>query len=794
MKIAILGAAGKAGTKIAQQALAQGHDVTAVVRPVSREKLQIDCPVIEKDVCELTVADLSGFDAVVDAVGSHGPGTEQEHIITMRHLIELFRSLPDVRLLVVGGAGSLFADEYGESLVIDSIPEAWRGVPAAMAEAFAELRDSGIRWTYFSPAAKFDPNGRRTGKYILGTDYLIPNSMGESYISYADYAIAMVDELERGNFIGQRFTAVSDTSALERENEYNLFNIASGSGFTRRGSYFGVYNRRAGFSSGGMTYASGALEIASRRGGIAQRNGSLLRIRPTYQGHNIPYAIRTTPTELRLVSPHGIIRFCFAEPNLLYIKGEGGVGLKLERDMSEHEMLKKRGDKAWEEVLIYLCDLVINPLRGDLKMDAKFVWEELSTPRVRGEALPDENGEFLISVEESKTAGIVRDSYPEYEEALADVKADWEGFLANIPHFDGQLEQRRTEAAWTLWSYLVDPSGLIERPLIYMTGKNVASSWQMCHNAVALNRDISLATELLLNMIDQASPTGQFPDFYDDLHGTNMMYKPPLQGWALKWIMKTHDLGAEIPRDKLEKMYHGFLRWADWFMKYRDDDHDGLPQYEHGDECGFDDNTIFQRSPIMKTPDLAAYLALTYEALGDLARILGKPEAAEKHDAMSRQLIDRMVAAYWNGRRFVALTGRTHEVVATDSLLYYLPIVLGKRLPQEIIDKIADDLSVEGEFLTGYGLASERLTGDGFRGFGMARGAVLAPSNLLILTGLYDAGKTELAKKIALRYCRTLKDGGFNLMINPLQGNFGGFGCSWPACAYIVLADMYSNM
>ena len=796
MKLAILGAAGKAGSAIGKQALAQGHDLTAVVRPASRARLQFECPVLEKDVMDLTAEDLRGFDAVIDALGSHGPGTEQEHIDTMRHLISVFKDLPSVRLLVVGGAGSLYADEYGQTLAVDSIPEAWQGVPKAMAKAFAELKESGIRWTYFSPAFTFDPKGRRTGKYILGTDYLIPNSLGESYISYADYAIAMIDEVERGNFIGQRFTAVSDTSAIEREASTNLFSLSGGSPFTRRGSYFGVYSRAAGFSRGGMSYATAALEIATRRGATAFRpNGSLFRIIPTYKGHNVPYAVRTTATELTLVTLNGKIRFCFANPNLMLIKGEGGMGLKLERDMTAHEIMKKRGEKAWEESLIYICDMILNPLKGGLEMDAPYDWEALCTPRVRGACVPDENGEFLLAMEEFTSSGFVRDSYPTWEEAKAAVTAEWEGFLANIPHFDRAFEERREEAAYTLWSYLVDASGLIKRPLIFMTGNAVASSWQMCQNAVALNRDIDLAVELLLNMIDDASPTGQLPDFYDDMHGAHMMYKPPLQGWALKWIMKTHDLGKEVARDKLETMYTGFVRWADWFMKYRDDNHNGIPAYEHGDESGFDDTSIFQSSPIVETPDLCAYLALTYEALGDLGKLLGKPEAeTDRLYAEGKALISRMIEAFWTGERFIARNPLNNEVVATDSALYYMPIVLGKRLPQEIIDKLASDLSVEGELLTGYGIASERLTGDGFRTFGMARGAVLPPVNLLILTGLYDAGKEELAKKIAQRYCRTMKDGGFNMIVNPLQGNFGGFGCSWPACAYIILADMYSNM
>ena len=153
-----------------------------------------------------------------------------------------------------------------------------------------------------------------------------------------------------------------------------------------------------------------------------------------------------------------------------------------------------------------------------------------------------------------------------------------------------------------------------------------------------------------------------------------------------------------------------------------------------------------------------------------------------------------MIKNFWNGERFIALVNKTHEVVATDSILYYMPLVLGHRLPQEIIDKMADDLSREGEFLTNYGLASERLSSENFRLGGSCCGGIWAPVNLMILYGLYDAGKEQLAKKIALRYCTAIKDGGFAMVMDPFAGARGaGFSGSWPATAYIALADLCCN-
>jgi hypothetical protein len=321
------------------------------------------------------------------------------------------------------------------------------------------------------------------------------------------------------------------------------------------------------------------------------------------------------------------------------------------------------------------------------------------------------------------------------------------------------------------------------------------SSWQQCFNAVALgSKDLKLSTELLLNPIDQQSDSGQFIDYYDESRLNACQVKPPIQGWGLKLLMKKHDLAKEIPHDKLEMLYEGHIKWANWYTTCRDNDHDGIPQYESGAEGGMDDDSRFQISNEIETPELCAYLGLLYEALGDIAKMLGKPQnEIDEWYRRSKDIIDKMIKTFWNGERFIAIVSGSHEVVVSDTVSSYLPIVLGKRLPQEIIDKLAGDLSVEGDYLTPYGLSSEKLSSDYLSlGMHMSLAYVLPPTNMLICTGLYDAGKTDLATKIARRYCRTLKDGGFIMLVNPFRGMAGRSGGSWAACAYVILADMLS--
>lgn len=209
MKVAIIGANGKSGSNLVQEALKQGYDVTAIVR--NKEYKNGDVKVVYKDVFELSKADLEGFDAVISAFAAWTPETFPLHKKVAKHLADAL-SGTKTRLLVVGGAGTLLVD-YKGTMAMDTpdFPPEYMSVAKSTAESFFELKGrTGVLWTYVSPAGDYDANGARTGKYVLGGDNMILNSQNESYISYADLALAVIDELKNGAFVHKRFTAVGE--------------------------------------------------------------------------------------------------------------------------------------------------------------------------------------------------------------------------------------------------------------------------------------------------------------------------------------------------------------------------------------------------------------------------------------------------------------------------------------------------------------------------------------------------------------------------------------------------------
>lgn len=214
MKIGIIGASGKAGSLILQEAVRRGHQVTAIVRDQSRLKdtnVAVNVAVIEKNILELTQDDVKQFDVVVNAFGAP-LGEEQAHVDAGHALIEALKGT-NTRAIIVGGAGSLYVDENKTLRLMDTpeFPEFVKPTARGQGRNLQELESTtGIQWTFISPSALFDAEGKRTGTYKTGKDHLLFNSKGNSYISYRDYAIAVLDEIENPQHINERFTVVGE--------------------------------------------------------------------------------------------------------------------------------------------------------------------------------------------------------------------------------------------------------------------------------------------------------------------------------------------------------------------------------------------------------------------------------------------------------------------------------------------------------------------------------------------------------------------------------------------------------
>jgi uncharacterized protein len=206
VKVALYGATGKSGSRILTELVSRGHDVIAIARnPAKLPQPGRSVLVKQDDLSDpkkIAVA-IDGADAVISAYAPPEDNVDAIVGVTQRQVDAVSRT--KARLLVVGGAGGLEVAP-GVTLVDSGhLPEAYLPIAKAHIKALNVLRASTIDWTYLAPAAYFIP-GERTGKFRLGKDELIANAQQESRISMEDYAIALVDEVEKPSHRRERFS------------------------------------------------------------------------------------------------------------------------------------------------------------------------------------------------------------------------------------------------------------------------------------------------------------------------------------------------------------------------------------------------------------------------------------------------------------------------------------------------------------------------------------------------------------------------------------------------------------
>lgn len=198
MKVVLFGATGKSGSRLLQELVSRGHQVTAAARDVSKVPAKAGVTVAQDDLTDPrhTADVVRGADAVISAYAPPADDTDALVGVTLRQ-VDAVRAAGVDRLLVVGGAGGLEVAPGVSLIASGHLPAPWLPIANSHVKALDVLRNSDVDWTYVAPAAYFEP-GTRTGKFRVGSDELITAANGESRISMEDYAIAMVDELETG--------------------------------------------------------------------------------------------------------------------------------------------------------------------------------------------------------------------------------------------------------------------------------------------------------------------------------------------------------------------------------------------------------------------------------------------------------------------------------------------------------------------------------------------------------------------------------------------------------------------
>jgi len=399
------------------------------------------------------------------------------------------------------------------------------------------------------------------------------------------------------------------------------------------------------------------------------------------------------------------------------------------------------------------------------------------------------------------TAGAIRlsryeqhfdDSLPGFETAAGDWLTRWQAWLEKIPAVPAAYREAAEQAWYLLWSSEVAPAGKLTRPTVLMSKywMNSIWSWDNCFNALSIARaNPELAWGQLLLFFEHLDPGGIAPDQINDLYEHYCFTKPPIQGWT---IMKLVDkLGAQASRPYIEQLYAPMTRLTEWWYRMRDFDGDGVCQYHHGNDSGWDNSTAFDHGYPTESPDLSAHLALQCEGLAEMAELLGRLDEAEHWRQRAKKQVQDLLAHSLRDGRFVSLRDGSHDSQASLSLLNYIPLELGRRLPEKVRANLTADLQPGGLWLTDHGLATEVPSSPKYEPAGYWRGPIWGPSTYQIVDGLIDAGEIALARTIAQRFCdMCVHSPGFWENYDALTGL--GLDCpgyTWTAAAFLLMAE-----
>lgn len=216
LNIALIGASGRVGRRVLEEALSRGHRVTAVVRDPAKVPPRAGLSVARGDASDPTAlaAALAGHDVVVSAVSPavDDPAVRAKMLAAYRGIVSAAKSAGVRRLLVVGGAGTLDVAPGRQLVEEPGFPPQWREAARGIRDVHAELLrpETGLDWAFFAPSPLLD-EGPRTGRYALGGETVLPGAGGgPARISDSDYAVALVDELERPRHSRVRFTAAAE--------------------------------------------------------------------------------------------------------------------------------------------------------------------------------------------------------------------------------------------------------------------------------------------------------------------------------------------------------------------------------------------------------------------------------------------------------------------------------------------------------------------------------------------------------------------------------------------------------
>lgn len=545
--------------------------------------------------------------------------------------------------------------------------------------------------------------------------------------------------------------------------------------FSRRGSWFDISPIT------GLRRTSDRLHLVSHQTDMHP----VLTIDALSHGLVATTTWTATPARLTMSAATGVIEIVYENPTTIRLRGSGvGVALRL----ADGELTPFSGAYFFGDPLTGSPTATVYETGRRYRvtvLDGAAKTHGLEALGVAERGITIDGDSWEVAVEEGDTAFAPYVSSGTFDKLVAAAGEDFRHYLNDIAPWRTGDASAAALAAYVMWSATVRPSGFITRESVLMSKHWMDSvwSWDHCFNALALVGGLpDHGWDQLLMPFDHLDVTGALPDSVAHSRVLRNFVKPPIHGWTLDRMLEH----STPPEAQLAEIYDALQSWTFWWLTYRTMPAHGTPFYEHGNDSGWDNSTVFDSARVVESADLAAFMVLQMRCLAALAQRLSRVADVQRWSSAADDMQARLIERFWNGRRFVARNAHTDEQLESDSLLACMPIVLGDKLPPVIISALTDQIE---RHLTDHGLATEPVDSTNYEDDGYWRGPIWAPPTVLIVDGLRRAGRTQLADTIATRYLRLCESHGFAENFDARTGEgLRDRAYTWTASAYLVLA------
>ncbi len=372
-------------------------------------------------------------------------------------------------------------------------------------------------------------------------------------------------------------------------------------------------------------------------------------------------------------------------------------------------------------------------------------------------------------------------------DAIAErVQDEFDHYVDAIAGWRDERTPAAALAAYVMWSATVEPAGFITRRTVLMSKHwmDKVWSWDHCFNAIALAvGGAADGLEQFLAPFDHQDARGGLPDSITHSEVLYNFVKPPIHGWALQRLREAAP--DALGREELVLVYRSLRRWTNFWLHARTAPGRALPHYQHGNDSGWDNATMFDLDRVVEAPDLAAFLVVQLTTLAELSAELGYNDH-ERWQASAQRIRDALTDELHDEGGFFARGALTGTRSKDGSLLPALTVLAAEHLPPHLNDELAARIRAH---LTEWGPATQLVQSEEYEPDGYWRGPIWAPSTVLVEDGLRRAGHTDLADDVRSRFLRLCERSGFAENFDAVTGEgLRDRAYTWTASAYLMLA------